>query len=102
MKVLMVIEISKPLLVDAHTGKSYKLLMLGAGHDGTSFQRKVSDLKFSGHGETQAFQPQPILVGVPSLGLWPSRTGVPLISHVVVALGLSSALEHLAMVARTW
>jgi len=44
-------------------------------------------------GETQAFQPLPILVGQPSLGVWPSRTGVPLISHVIVALGLSSALN---------
>lgn len=34
----------------------------------------------------------PILVGYPSLGLWPSRTSVPLFSHVVVAMGLSSAL----------
>ena len=42
---------------------------------------------------TQASQPLPILVGQPSLGLRPSRTGVPLISHVVFALGLSSALN---------
>ena len=41
---------------------------------------------------TQASQPLLILVSQPPLGLWPSRTGVPLISHAVFALGLSSAL----------
>ena len=45
-------------------------------------------------------QPQPILMGVPILGLRPSRSGVSLFSHVVIALRLTVSfhlprwLEH--------
>lgn len=93
-EILMVIEITEPLFLDARFWKSHELAFLRTGHPAhlpSCSIKSRSQVPWS--KDTQASQPIPILVGYPSPGLWPGQTSVPLFSHAVFAVGLSSALN---------
>lgn len=91
MKILVIIKVPEPLLMNTGFWETNQLSLLHTRHKITSSLKK-SGSQAPWSWESQASQPIPILVSYPSLGLRPSRTSVPLFSHVVVAMGLSSAL----------
>ena len=76
MKTLMVIEVAEPFFLNARTRKASQLLLLSAGYTKHLLPKLVNKQpQVLWSRGSRAFQPHPILVGSPPLGVWPSRAG---------------------------